>query len=105
MLLELLHAILNGQSNISVVADLAATAPLAVELERTGAQFVVTTAPLPEQLEARLASVMNRRPEVVVLGLGDAGTFLYELRPHAVAVGELSPDLLFDLIRSTARER
>lgn len=52
-----------------------------------------------------LVPVLCRRSEVVVLGVStaDGRAFLYQLRPHPTEIGELTPQLLVDMARTTRR--
>jgi hypothetical protein len=49
-----------------------------------------------EDLSARALELINEYPRMKVLTLAEDGaeTYVYELRPHRVLIGELSPDAL-----------
>lgn len=65
---------------------------------------LVGVAPSGEPPEGILP-VLCRRSEVVVLGVStaDGRAFLYRLRAHPTEIGELTPQLLVDLARTTRR--
>lgn len=89
---------------VVVAKVLPASAPLMNAIEQTSARCVVTTEPLNPSLAMRLASLLARHPDLVVVGIAADGAYAYELHPRPVPLGELSPDLLVDLVRSTGRD-
>lgn len=95
---DLLRKMLEHQPRVAVVGALPATAPLTDEITRTAARCILTTEPLNPSLAARLATLLSRHPDLMVLGIAAEGTYSYQLYPRAVPLGELSPDLLADLV-------
>jgi hypothetical protein len=71
--------------------------------ERSGAEFVIAGAGrfAPDEVSA----LLNLHPGVKVLALSESGRqgLLYELRPHRVPIGDLSPDALLATIRGSRR--
>lgn len=71
--------------------------------EESGAEFVIAGAGrfAPDEV-ARLLDV---HPGVKVLALSESGRqgLLYELRPHRIPIGDLSPDALLATIRGSRR--
>lgn len=53
-------------------------------------------------LPAPVTRVLRRMPEVTVLAITEDGdrAYRYELRPHAVPLGEVSTHMLVDVIRT-----
>lgn len=97
---DLLRALFRGQPDVVVAGALPATAPLMEAVRETSARCVLTTEPLNPNLAARLASLLTSHPDLIVLGIAADGAYAYELHPRPVPLGELSPDLLVDLVRS-----
>lgn len=101
MLVDLLASIVRSEPDLRIVGEFAELDPSAA-LSRRDVGFVIVGA------DAALPDVwgpaMRARPDVGVLGLSDrsGSAYLYELRPQAVPVGELSTRLLVGLIRSSA---
>ncbi len=97
---DLIRRLTAGRTDMRVVAEVPQR-EVEQALDATGARFLVVGLPDGE-LPAQLVPVLARRPEVTVLGLTAEGAdaFLYELRIHTVSVGELSAELLVDLVRT-----
>lgn len=101
---DLLEAMLRAHPGVVVAGALPATAPLMDAIERTSARCIVTAEPLNPNLAARLAPLLSRYPHLLVLGIAAEQTYLYELHPQPVPLGELSPGLLVDLVGSIRDE-
>jgi hypothetical protein len=103
MLSDLITDIVRRESDVAVVGDLADAGGVGDAITRTGASFVIVGLD-DGDLPAAWVPVLRDHPTVRLLGLSAQGrtAYLYELRPHAVPVGELSTDLLVDLVRATA---
>lgn len=101
---DLLRVMLEGQPDVFVAGSLPATAPLMGAISRTSARCILTTEPLNPNLAARLATLLSVHPQLIVLGIAADGAYLYELHPRPVPLGELSPDLLVDLVRPAGTE-
>lgn len=94
MLGELIGDMVREQPDLELIAagdDLAAT------VGETHAQFVL----LHAAGEDECAELLDRFPRLKVLSVEDDGRrgFLYELKPHRRALGELSPGRLISALR------
>jgi hypothetical protein len=83
---------------------IAAEYPIGVDpvdaVTETGADFVIMSS--KPGWEREVGALMRRHPRVRTLGLaadGRTGT-IYELRPHARRLGELTPEVLLGAIRA-----
>jgi hypothetical protein len=100
---DLVRAILE-ELDISVVGDLEDGTGLSQAVAETGAGFVIwgcTDIDLP----ARVPGLFDQQPGLRVLAVEGDGQrgFLWQLEPHRRPIGELSPAVLVDLIRTPAR--
>jgi hypothetical protein len=100
MAADLIRRLTAEQPDVTVAAELSASDRVEPVLTSTGARFLIVGM-ADSTLPQHLADVFARRPELLVLGVSvDAGNaYLFELRPHAVPVGELSASLLIGLAR------
>jgi len=100
----LLGAIVRDLVDAAPGLRIAAEYPIGVEpveaVTETGADFVIMN--VRPGWEREIGVLMRRHPRVRALGLaadGRTGT-LYELRPHARRLGELTPEVLLGAIRA-----
>ena len=101
---ELVREAARADPSLQFVAELGRGDHLVGRVQRTpGRVAVVSGASLSEQ---EIASVFSVHPDARVLELVDDGreTFLYELRPHRVKLGQVSPRSLVDWIRSPSSQ-
>jgi DNA-binding NarL/FixJ family response regulator len=103
MLADLLKGIVRADDQIEIVAELTDASDLIEVSDRANADLVIVSlndndSELPEPCRALLSA----RPRMRVLGLAEHGRhgFLWELRPHRMALGEISPSTLLPAIRS-----
>ena len=101
MLADVLKGIVQADDQIEIVAELTDASDLIEVSGRANADLVIVNlrdGELPEACGALLAA----RPGMRVLGLAGDGRdgFLWELRPHRMALGELTPSMLLPAIRS-----
>lgn len=101
MVRDMVRGILDGQRGVRVVAELDCEASLSDAVSATGADFVVVSAAQPE-LTAEARRTLRSRPELRILALAteDGRGFVYEMRPHRVPLGEISPDVLIKALRA-----
>jgi hypothetical protein len=68
---------------------------------------VVVTGLGPAQGIEPFVSLLHAQPSLRILALegNGRGAVMYELQPHAVPLGDVSPDGLIDAIRSAGRVR
>jgi DNA-binding NarL/FixJ family response regulator len=109
LLRELIESAVGDAPDMSVVGRLAHDEPAAPSLERTNADVFILTVP-DDQSTVELAPLLYRHSCLKLLAIGVDGrsASLYELRPHRVPLGELSPHGLVQAIRSAVpvgRER
>lgn len=100
LLRGIVRGILADQSDLAVVAEIESTDSIDEAVVRHQAQFVIVgvNGQAPESL--RLA--FERRPRLRALAIESDGreSFLYELQPRRLALGEISPDALLHAIRA-----
>lgn len=103
VLRDVLREILAQAPDVELVDGGAQPRPAGEPPERADADVVVITAPDPEN-ETVPAQMLYRFPRSRVLALsGDARhAFLYELRPHRTALGELGRERLLAAVRAAA---
>jgi DNA-binding NarL/FixJ family response regulator len=101
LLRQILTEVLEVQSDMEVVGSAALSESLEQTIEQTGPDVIVIGRDDPEVAEGLLA----RRPPLAVIAVtGDAKeSQYYELRPHRVGLGEISPGELVEAIRQAMR--
>jgi hypothetical protein len=89
-----------GRDDMEVVGELRDVAGLVELAGRTDASFVIALLTHPE-LDSGYTDLLAERPSTRVLAVRREGrqSTLYELRPHAEVLGELSPETLLTVIR------
>ena len=99
MLRDILTEIVSTQADMAIVAD--ADAPD----EAGNADFVIAGA--ERLVQDEVEALLEARPRMKVLAVAGDGrqTFLYELRPQMVPLGEVSPQTLLQVIRAARRVR
>jgi DNA-binding NarL/FixJ family response regulator len=104
MLREIIREVVLPESDMEVAGDFSTPYGLLEAVERTRADFVITGTGDADL--ADVGRVLRERPRLKVLAVAADGrqTYLYELRPQKVHLGEVSPRNLLDAIRSAARE-
>ena len=101
MLADVLKGIVRADDQIEIVGELTDASDLIEVSRRVNADLVIVSlrnGELPEACRALLAA----RPGMRVLGLAGQGShgFLWELRPHRMTLGEISPSTLLPAIRT-----
>jgi DNA-binding NarL/FixJ family response regulator len=103
LLREIVTEALEAQSDMEVVGSIAGPESLARTIEQSQADAIVIGHDDPEVA----AGLLGRHPPLAVIALaGDAKeSQYYELRPHRVGLGEISPSELVETIRQATRSR
>jgi hypothetical protein len=103
MLRDLVTRLLTDCVDIEVVAAERDT-PLTRAVDEAGAAFVIVGNGDAE-LGKACTTLLDERPHVRALAIVDEGRngFLFEMRPHRIPLGELSPEALVSAMRTTAR--
>jgi DNA-binding NarL/FixJ family response regulator len=100
MLSDIISGLLEAQQDIVVVGVVERAGNLLEALGDTRPDIVILgiDGPTARRISAHL---LSRRPEVKVMGVSADGrnAFMYELRPHRVALGALSAERLVEVIR------
>jgi DNA-binding NarL/FixJ family response regulator len=101
MLADLLKGIVQADDQIEIVAELADASDLIEVSDRSDANVVIVNL-LDGDLPEPCSALLSERPRMRVIGLAGHGRngFLWELRPHRLALGEISPSTLLPAIRS-----
>jgi hypothetical protein len=88
--------------DVRLVAELSRGDDLISAVEKTEGRLAIVGGTALSEPE--IAAVLHSHPETRVLELVDDGreTFLYELRPHRVKLGQISPRSLVEWIRAPA---
>ena len=107
MLREIVESAVSPQPDMQIVGSTPArvVAPGAAPPRMVDADADVVIVGLARAEEARAYDpVLFQRPHLRILAItGDGrGAFLYELRPQAVPIGDVSPQGLVDAIRASA---
>jgi DNA-binding NarL/FixJ family response regulator len=103
---EIIRETISSATDIALVGEFPANAPL-VQVAEDRKADVVIFGTADEGLPSRCLELMGSRPRTKVLTLERNGraAFLYELRPYAVPLGEASPSTLLDAVRGSAAAR
>lgn len=104
ILRDIIRGLLADEDDVEVVGDLRETEAVLAFMNRVPTDVVVmgcANSELPESGRR----LFDEHPAVRVLCLSADGrrTFLFELRPHRVAIGEVSPDELVATIIGAVR--
>ena len=100
MLREIIKSVIRLEPDMRLLGEFPASADLIETVQSTGARLVIT--------DTRTAAceqvprLLRAEPRVRVLGIANDGleSDLYELRPHRVRLGEVSPESLVQTIRA-----
>ena len=100
LLREIIGEIIADEDDMEVVGELRDHTGVVELAERTEATFVIAGLTHPE-LDSVYRDLLAGRPSTRVLAVRREGRLstLYELRPHAETLGELSPEMLLTVIR------
>jgi hypothetical protein len=103
---DLIRAAIEGGADGDVVADVEDLAQLREVVGVAGANVLVVgcaTSELPAEVRELTVSMMP--PDAAVIPLDGSGVMLYLLRPHAVALGDVSGAELVEAIRTRLSDR
>jgi DNA-binding NarL/FixJ family response regulator len=106
MLRDLVGAAVGAASDMALVGSTNAEEPVAASVERTDADVLIVG--VPDGLgTSALEALLYDRPRLTLLTIGANGraTALHELRPHTVALGDVSPSELLEAIRASRHSR
>ncbi len=101
MLSDIIEKVVTEHPDMEVVGGLADRGSLVKAAAETGADVVILglrDSELPAACEDLV--VAQPRSKVLAVTLDGRRAFLYELRPHTSALGEISPQGLVDAIRA-----
>ena len=101
LLRDEVEAAIEAEPDLEVVAERDDSSELEEELRRTGARVVVAADDAVEPARA-LALVASSGIRVITLSGEGREASVYECRPERQSIGELSPEALTRLLRSSA---
>lgn len=103
MLSDIITDIVTSQSDMEIVGTVTDGNAVAATVTETEADVVVLDLP-DAGLPSEYAALLSARPQTRLLGVSGDGrrAFLYEVRPHQSALGEVSPAALIEAIRSAS---
>ena len=106
MLADIVQRVLGEASDLEVVDLSLASDSLADSVAFHEADVLVTGL-RPSQSIEQFAALLRSHPALRIFALEGDGrrAVLYELQPHTVPLGDVSPEGLIDAIRSTVRVR
>lgn len=104
ILRELIDGAIGETADMAVVGTVEAPERVASSLERTKADVLIIGTP-GDADSVQLQSLLYTQPRLRLVTIGGDGrsTALHELRPFTIALGDVSPDVLLDAIRASAR--
>jgi chemotaxis response regulator CheB len=100
LLREIVRRTLDREPDLQVVVDRAVVADALAAVERDRADFVIIGSNADQTVDVRSLLACSRGVRVLELRSDGKKGVLHELRPHRVALGELSPDALLRTIRA-----
>jgi DNA-binding NarL/FixJ family response regulator len=105
MLREIVKNVIRLQADMVVLGEFPPSTDIVAVVDRTDADFIVTD--MRTAAWEQVVRLLEANPRVRVLGIADDGlqSYLYELRPHRVPLGEVSPQTLVDAIRNGGAAR
>jgi DNA-binding NarL/FixJ family response regulator len=91
------------EPDIRLSGEFPARRSIVAQVASTHADVVIVAAE-DRSMPPTVRELLAERPRTKILTIGDDGreTFLYELRPHQIDLGQISPQALLDAVR-TAR--
>jgi hypothetical protein len=97
MLREIVRSLVAGDPDLELVAELSDARGLADAVSHCGPDVVVGRSKPGE-----IRDLLERRPTMKIVQVENDGrsSFLYELRPHRVPLGELSNARLLEVLRT-----
>ena len=106
MLRELIGAVVDAAPDMSLVEGSVVLTPDSADSHSQDADVLIVSVS-GDTRGPQLESLLYARPHMTLLAIGQNGraTTLYELRPHAVALGDVSPQALVDAIRSAVHAK
>ena len=106
MLADIVRRVLGEAPDLEVV-DLSGAAEDLMDSVKDHEPDVLVTGLRPHETVDRFASLLLAHPSLRIFALEGDGrrAVLYELQPHTVPLGDVSPEGLIDAIRSTVRAR
>ena len=106
MLRDIIRQLLAAEDDLEVVGNLAEMDSVLALMSRVPVDVVILGCANSELPEAGLR-LFDEHPSVRVLCVSADGrrTFLYELRPHRVPIGEVSPEELVAAMRNAVRQK
>jgi DNA-binding NarL/FixJ family response regulator len=101
LLRDIVEDAVGSQDDMEILTDRTIVQPGHAE-KPAGPDVIVTATADIDQSEAAAADWLRWRPESRVLVIETTGrrSVMYEMRPHAVRIGDLSRDQLVEVIRS-----
>jgi DNA-binding NarL/FixJ family response regulator len=100
LLREIVRETLAREPDLDVVAEHEADADVRAAVERESADFVIVGSDAGADAAVRSLVAADRGVRALELRADGRDSVLYELRPHRVALGEISPETLLRTIRT-----
>ena len=100
LLREIVRETVTREPDLDVVAEYDADVPVRTAVERDDADFVIVGSDAAEQAAVRGLVATDLGVRAIELQSNGRESVLYELRPHRVQLGELSPEKLLQTIRA-----
>jgi DNA-binding NarL/FixJ family response regulator len=99
---EVIKEVVAGEHDMEIAAEFPDLEDLVQAADDANANFVIAATDLTGPAEVH--RLLEARPWVKVLGISSDArqSFLYELRPQMVPLGEVSPQTLLEAIRTVA---
>jgi DNA-binding NarL/FixJ family response regulator len=100
MLSEIIESVIADQQDMSIVGAIDSRDRVTSALVRTPADVVIVGL-RDAETTASLNRVLLEQPRLKLLAISgdERSSYLYELRPHTVSLGDISPQGLVDAIR------
>jgi hypothetical protein len=107
MLIDIVTNIVASQDDMDVVTGVNDSADLAEAAERSSADVIILTRNETLAGAGEYDELLYRRSRLKVIEISGTGRHgsLYELQPHRVPLGEMSPLRLLDAIRASAKSK
>ena len=103
---EIIKGAIERANDVVLAAELRAEAPLEAAVDEQRAEVLIfgtSTAGLPESCSDLMRT--RQRTRVLTIEREGRSAVLYELRPYAVPLGQVSPASLLDAIRGSVSRR
>jgi DNA-binding NarL/FixJ family response regulator len=104
---DIVRQVVSQEDDVEIIASLQNSNDVESDVQRAGADVVITTYPSNQSELRRFDRALAARPGLRVLAIEDDGrtACMYTLLPQITQLGPLSPKTLIEFIRTSVRSQ